>query len=240
MRSLVVMSVVACALAVWLPGASADSAKRGESAHPASGQRNAPDAILVATPRRGERLVLRNRPAGRALAVLGRRTLFGSPVKLGVAVTRGNWVAVISERLANGRLGWVPRRNLSFVRIAWSVRGSLSRHLLEVSHEGRVVRRISVAIGAPSSPTPQGRYTITDHVDARKYGSVYGCCILVLSGHQPHPPSSYDRARDWRLAIHGGAGIGSAVSAGCLHARDGDLRLLMRLTPLGTPVVVSA
>ena len=80
------------------------------SAHalPAMIRRNAPDAILVATPRRGKPLVLRNRPIGRALAVLRRHTELGSPVKLGIAVTRGNWIAVISERLPNGVLGWVP------------------------------------------------------------------------------------------------------------------------------------
>jgi L,D-transpeptidase catalytic domain len=235
-RPVLVTLAVAICFAAVLPGAFG---RASAHARPAMIRRNAPDAILVATPRRGKPLVLRNRPAGRVLAVLRRHTELGSPVKLGIAVTRGNWIAVISERLPNGVLGWVPRKRVTVLRIRWSIDVSLSRRLLEVWRNGAVVRRVRAAIGAPRSPTPRGRYVITDHLDARKYGGVYGCCILVLSGHQTHPPMSFDPSVDWRVAIHGGSGIGSAVSAGCLHARDSDLRVLMRLTPLGTPVVIT-
>ncbi len=42
-----------------------------------------------------------------------------------------------------------------------------------------------------------------------------------------------------RIAIHGGGGgIGSAVSTGCLHAGETDLRWLLRRVPLGTQVVI--
>src|SRR5437764_1324947 len=91
-------------------------------------------SILVATPRHGERIVLRSHPGGRALAVVPRRTEFGSPVKLGVAVTRGNWIAVISERLPNAVLGWLPRKRVTVLRIAWSIDVSRARHLLELRH----------------------------------------------------------------------------------------------------------
>jgi L,D-transpeptidase catalytic domain len=216
------------------PEAASGSATRDRTV------RTIPDGILVATPQAGSRIVLRNRPSGRVVAVLGRRTEFGSTVKLDVVVARGNWLAVISERLPNGELGWVPRARVSVRRIEWSIRVSLSRRTMELRRDGRLVRQMRVAIGARSSPTPPGRFVITDHLDATHYGSVYGCCILVLSGHQTHPPKWFDPRTEWRLAIHGGPGIGSAVSAGCLHASDSDLRMLMRLTPLGTPVVVTA
>ncbi len=78
---------------------------------------------------------------------------------------------------------------------------------------------------------------ITDHIDPGAQSGAYGCCILALSGHQPHPPAGWDPNRDWRLAIHGGAA--GAVSAGCIHADPETLRLLMRETPLGTPVTVT-
>jgi hypothetical protein len=197
------------------------------------------DAALVATPRPHTWIVLRQRPGGRRLAVLHRRTEFGARVKLGVAAIRGAWVGVISERLPNGVLGWIPRKWLTLQRIAWTVDVSLSRRVLEIRHGGEVVRRVRIGVGAQSSPTPLGRYVITDHVSEEgKWGGAYGCCVLVLSGHQPHPPSGWDPTRDWRLAIHGG-GTGGATSAGCLHADEKTLRLLMTVTPLGTPVTVS-
>jgi len=86
MRRTTVTIVAGIASLAALPGASALPGANGRSAAQENGVRaasvppSAPRAILVATPRHGERIVLRNRPAGRALAVLGRRTEFGSPV----------------------------------------------------------------------------------------------------------------------------------------------------------------
>ena len=66
--------------------------------------------------------------------------------------------------------------------------------------------------------------------------SAYGCCVLALSGHQPNLPSTWTGGD--RLAIHGGGGIGSAVSTGCPHARTADLLYMMRALPLGTHVII--
>jgi L,D-transpeptidase-like protein len=196
--------------------------------------------FFAATPRAGAGVVLRDRPGGRVVGSLATHTQFGSPETVGVAVERGNWVGVISTHLPNGVLGWVPRQELRLTPVSWSIRVSLSRHLLVLRHGTRIVRSARVAVGASSSPTPTGRYVVTDHIDPGAERTTYGCCILALSGHQPHPPAGWSRNQDWRLAIHGGTGIGSNVSAGCIHADEATLRLLMRLTPLGTPVTIAS
>jgi len=194
------------------------------------------EPFFAATPR-ADAMVLRRQPGGAALATVSARTEYGSLQTVGVARTRGNWVAVISTALPNGVLGWVPRKELSLRRVAWSITISLSTRRLVLTRNGVVMRRVPVGIGSADSPTPVGRYVVTDHIDPADYGtSGYGCCILALSGHQPHPPAGWDPNRDWRLAIHGGAP--GAVSAGCVHADDATLRYLMRMTPLGTPVTV--
>jgi lipoprotein-anchoring transpeptidase ErfK/SrfK len=41
------------------------------------------------------------------------------------------------------------------------------------------------------------------------------------------------------VAIHGGGGLGGAVSAGCLHLDEQSLHYLMRMVPLGAPVFVA-
>ena len=209
--------------------AAATTAVAQPDVHPA-------EPFFAATPR-GDSVALRQRPGGRVLATVRARTEYGSRATVGVAQTRGSWVGVISTALPNGVLGWVPRKELSLRRVAWSIDISLSARTLELSHNGAVVRRVTVGVGAAGSPTPTGRYVITDHIDPHDYGSsAYGCCILALSGHQPHPPAGWNPNRDWRLAIHGGAP--GAVSAGCVHADEATLRYLMRMTPLGTPVTV--
>jgi hypothetical protein len=217
------------ALAVALVAAAGAAAK--PAIRPAA-------SFLAGTPRT-DSVVLRQRPGGKALATVPARTEYGSWQTVGVARTRGNWVAVISTALPNGVLGWVPRKELTLRRVAWSIDISLSSRTLVLSHNGAVVHRVPVGVGAAGSPTPIGEYVITDHIDPAAYGSSgYGCCILALSGHQPHPPAGWSPNRDWRLAIHGGST--GAVSAGCVHADEATLRYLMRMTPLGTPVTVEA
>jgi L,D-transpeptidase catalytic domain len=218
--------LLACALFVLSAGAAL--------AHP---DVRPHESFLAASPLPSATVVLRDHPGGKPLARLGSTTEFGSPETVGVAAVRGDWVAVISTHLPNGVLGWVPRSELALRAVDWSVEVSLSARELVVRHAGRVVRRVGVGVGAASSPTPVGRYVITDHVDPGAQAGVYGCCILALSGHQPHPPTGWDRSRDWRLAIHGGAT--GAVSAGCIHADTATLRMLMRETPLGTPVTIT-
>lgn len=80
---------------------------------------------------------------------------------------------------------------------------------------------------------------MTDKLSGSRYGSFYGCCILALSAHQAHLPPGW--AGGDRIAIHGTnvpSTIGTASSAGCPHARDADLRVLMRRVPLGAPVFI--
>ena len=80
---------------------------------------------------------------------------------------------------------------------------------------------------------------MTDRISGAAFGPYYGCCILALSGHQPHTPAGWQGGD--RLAIHGTDSpgvIGTAVTAGCLRASDSDLHVLMQRVPLGTPVVI--
>ena len=184
---------------------------------------------------------LRARPNGRVIARVGPRTEFGTPRALSVAARRGRWLGVVATELPNGKLGWVHRRNtgLRVRRTAYSLHADLSRRRLELRKGGRLLRGISVAIGRPGSGTPTGRFSVTDKLSGSRYGPYYGCCIVALSGHQPHLPAGWPGGD--RLAIHGtdspGA-IGTAASAGCLRAGDADLRVLMRRVPLGTPVFI--
>jgi hypothetical protein len=97
------------------------------------------------------------------------------------------------------------------------------------------VLRAAVGIGAVRTPTPIGRFGVTDKLTGLN-PAAYGCCILALSAHQTHLPLGWPGGD--RIAIHGGGGIGAATSNGCLHATEFVLRRLMRLVPLGTQVVI--
>ncbi len=210
-------------------------------------------AVLPPAPRRPVRrgiatsvvlrgtLALRSRPGGAVDTQLEARTEFGSPRVLGVAARRGRWLGLVTTARPNGRLAWADRSDpaLRLRRTGWSLHADLSSRRIELRRFGRSVQRVRVAIGRPGSPTPTGRFAVTDKLDGSRFGAYYGCCILALNGYQEHLPPGWQGGN--RIAIHGTdapATIGAAASAGCLRAGDADLTVLMRRVPLGTPVFV--
>jgi hypothetical protein len=199
---------------------------------------------LVVHVRGGHVVDVRSRPNGRVLASLGSRTEFGSARAFSVVrERRGRWLGVTTPQLPNGQLGWLDARSrgLRYSHAPLELEIDLSRRRLVIRRAEQVVRRLAVSVGRAGSPTPTGRFAITDKLPGPRFSSVYGCCILALSGTQPSLPAGWTGGN--RLAIHGTpnqASIGGQESAGCLHARESDLRSLMRSVPLGTPVRIHA
>lgn len=196
---------------------------------------------VVARVRRGRAVALRARPGGRPRGRLGPRTEFGSPRTLTAVARRGRWLGVTTTARPNGKLAWVDagRDAVELSATRYSLDVDLSRRELELRRGHRVVERITVGIGRPGSPTPTGRFAVTDKLNGPEVGRYYGCCILALSGHQPNPPPGWRGGN--RLAIHGTsdpARVGAAMSAGCVSASDAPLQRLMRRLPLGTPVLI--
>jgi hypothetical protein len=185
-------------------------------------------------------VAISDRPGGPSTGTLGTTTQFGSPQVVGVAARRGGWLGVVTSERPNGQLAWVRRDDALVVRrTRWSLHADLSARSLTLRRNGRVVRRLSVAVGRPGSDTPTGRFAVTDKIPGSRYGAYYGCCVLALNGHQPNTPPGWTGGN--RLAIHGTdspATIGTAASAGCLRAADADLQVLMAKVPLGTPVFI--
>jgi hypothetical protein len=197
---------------------------------------------VIAYVRAGRSVAFRDRPFGRILARVGATTSFGSRRALGVISTdRGRWLGVTDPAVGVNRVVWVDARTRAF-RYAGTqleLEVDLSSRILLVRRDHVVIRHLSVGIGRAGSPTPTGRFAITDKLNGRAYSAVYGCCILALSAVQPNLPAGWRGGN--RIAIHGtlsASDFGAAVSAGCVHASDDDLRFLMRKVPLGTPVVI--
>ena len=199
-------------------------------------------AHVIAYVQPGQALALHSRPFGRVLVHVGSRTQFGSQRALGVVKTqRGRWLGVTEAGVGNNRLVWVDARagGIRYARTRLELDIDLSSRTVIVRRDRLAVRRLSVGIGRPGSPTPTGRFAVTDKLNGRAYSAVYGCCILALSATQPNLPSGWTGGN--RIAIHGtlsSSDFGRAVSAGCVHASDADLRYLMRIVRLGTPVVI--
>ena len=200
-----------------------------------------PTGNLIARVRNGAPLALYDRPFGRVITRVGATTRFGSQRSFGVVTTRrGRWLAVTEAGVGGNRVVWVDAsaRGLSYSRTRFRLEVDLSSRMLTLSRDGTVVRRMTVGVGRNGSPTPTGTFAVTDKLAGGNFSASYGCCILALSAIQSNLPAGWTGGN--RIAIHGtlSADFGQAVSAGCVHARDADLRYLMRSLPLGTPVVI--
>jgi hypothetical protein len=186
-------------------------------------------------------IALRARPGGRVVGRVGPRTAYGSPLTMPVVRTRKDrWLGVVTPAMPKGRLAWIDGQagGLRFTRTRIVLRVDLSQRTIAVRSGGHTIRRIRVAVGRRGTPTPTGRFAVTDKLPGRRYGSYYGCCILALSGWQTRLPSAW--RGPGRLAIHGSPrrDAGGATSLGCLHAGPRDLRFLMRVVPVGAQVII--
>jgi len=118
------------------------------------------------------------------------------------------------------------------------VRVDLSDRRLTLFADGRPVLRAPVAVGAPSTPTPRGRFVVVERIRVTDPSGPYGAAALALSAFS-------EKLTYWPdggpVAIHGTNSpnsIGKAVSHGCVRLGAGDLKRLFSRVELGTPVEI--
>ena len=133
---------------------------------------------------------------------------------------------------------WLSLRGMAPRTTTISVVADLSQHRITVLHGGRVLFSAPAATGASASPTPPGRYFVTDRVRFES-GGPFGTFAFGLSGIQTRLPAGWVGGN--QLAIHGTddpGSIGSSVSAGCLRVSERTLDRLRPLLRAGTPVLI--
>jgi hypothetical protein len=232
---LVKTSIAAAAITAALI-AAANAAPR-QRVTPHARAQVVPAEKLMARIERPSGLPVFDAPGGRRIGLLPMRTEWGSRRVLPVTRNEGPWLRVIAD--VPGRMsGWVlaSGNDLSLRPRRYALVAHRDRGTVTVLNRGHVERTVVAAFGASNSPTPLGRFAVTDRLSGAGFGGAYGCCILALSGHQSQLPSGWTGGD--RLAIHAPGGPTPRPSAGCVVASDADLRYLMRRAPLGTPVTI--
>ena len=243
--AVVLIGAVVVALVVMLTAGLLEADEVASSTDPRSS--GAPVAAAPdGTPRTPAAVVLRRTelrasPRGRRVAAVGPKTEFGSPRVLAVVDERAGWLRVMDAELRNGQRAWIEARDVERGAVDYGLRVDLSARRLDVMRAGRVIRRVRTAVGEQGTPTPTGRFAVTDRVPFTDPESPYGCCALALTAHQPNTPSSWTGGD--RIAIHAtpaASSIGRPVTLGCMRVPARDARWLMGRIPLGTPVSIRA
>jgi lipoprotein-anchoring transpeptidase ErfK/SrfK len=138
----------------------------------------------------------------------------------------------------NGSTGWVLASQTKVYPVSSRIVVDLSSRRARLYAWGSLALNVRVAIGAPATPTPIGRFYVNERFVLDTPNGPFGVAALGISAHS-------DVLRDWveggPIALHGTSdtsSIGQAASHGCVRFRNADVRRLLELAPAGTPVVI--
>ncbi|MCW2956067.1 MAG: ErfK/YbiS/YcfS/YnhG family protein [Thermoleophilia bacterium] len=139
------------------------------------------------------------------------------------------------------RAGWIPLTGVQLGTTRTMAVADLSTRRMRVYRGCDQVLDVASAVGAPGSPSPRGRFFVTDRVAVPANQPYFGSYAFGLSTIQPSPPAGWTGGN--QMAIHGTntpQSIGTAASAGCLRVNEQTLARLKPLLRLGTPVIIQA
>jgi lipoprotein-anchoring transpeptidase ErfK/SrfK len=200
-----------------------------------------PRGTVVAAAR-GPRIAVHPRPGGRRYATLHARRADGRrlPLVFSVVRQRGPWVKAYLPTRPNLSTGWLRTRDVMLSATPYRIAVKLSAHRLVLYRAGKAVLRAPIATGRAVSPTPTGRYYLTDLLRPPDPAGFYGPYAFGLSAHSPVYTSF--EGGDGQVGIHGTSRpevLGTDVSHGCIRVDNATITRLARTVPLGTPVEIS-
>jgi len=173
------------------------------------------------------------------VATLASFTEFGTTRVVLVTKRKGAWLKVLLPDRPNGSTGWIRASDVELRSVTDAVRVSLAERVLTWTRDGEVVLETPIAIGAPDTQTPAGRFYVTDLLDTPD-GGAYGPFAIGLSAHSE--TISEFAGSDGQIGLHGTSdpgSIGQAVSHGCVRVPNDVVTRLASDLPLGTPVTIA-
>jgi len=259
-RGLVVAALVAAGAGIGVFGAAAlreDGSKASARTAPlpaavppsidyspraARGNRLQRPGTSVVAQAKGRSLPVFERP-GRTRGRIFARRIDGQKLPLAVLV-RGRshprgWVPIMLPGRARRPEAWVRRADVVLSANDFRARVELHRHRLLVWHRGKLIARAKIGVGQAVTPTPTGRYYVTDLLRPKDPTGLYGPYAFGLSAYSPVLTDF--AGGNGQLGIHGTnepQALGTDVSRGCVRVANSVITRLARTLPLGTPVTI--
>jgi lipoprotein-anchoring transpeptidase ErfK/SrfK len=163
----------------------------------------------------------------------------GELVFLVQRVRSDGWAQVLLPVRPNGSKGWISVNDVTIKFVPFRIVIDLSDHTLRLFQREKEVMNEPVGIGKDSTPTPGGRYYITQLFEPSNPSGAYGPFAYSLSGFSETLDSF--NGGEPVVGIHGTNRpglVGQDVSSGCVRMRNEAIVQLRNVLPLGTPVTI--
>lgn len=147
------------------------------------------------------------------------------------------WVRLQLPIRPNGIQGWVPADALRFRKTGLRITINQRARRLTLYRNNKKIFRAKIAVGEAITPTPAGRFAISELIRTNSPGNFLGPIVFPLSGYS-RVLNEY-AGGNGRVAIHGTSLpelIGTRASHGCIRMKNRDVVRLSRLVRPGTPV----
>jgi sortase A len=179
-------------------------------------------------------------PGRTVIAHFGRINVNGAPTTFSMIGCTDRWYRVQLPVRPNGTTGWVRANDVRVLTVNKKIVIHVKAMRLELLQAGRVVFRARIAPGAPDTPTPIGRFYVTERLVPTDPNGPWGPAALGTSAFSP---ALKNWVQSGPIGIHGTDqpwAIGHPASHGCIRLLNAAMERLFRLTPAGTPVVIDA
>jgi lipoprotein-anchoring transpeptidase ErfK/SrfK len=149
------------------------------------------------------------------------------------------WLQVDALRSRTQVKVWIPKWATRTVWLAYQIKVDLSSRLATIYKNGKVARRFRVVVGAPSTPTPTGRWYVVDRMRLRTSWA-YGKWALATSAFS-RVLKRFDGGQG-QVALHArgslASPVGTAASHGCVRFNDGAIAWMASRIPNGTQILI--
>ncbi len=180
--------------------------------------------------------------AKRVARVPGRRPLTGVRTvlpELRRTTTAGRvWMRVALAGRPNSSSGWIRGARTSSIATPWRLSVDLGTRRVTVFHYGKIVRRFPAVVGAPSTPTPTGRFFVEE---AMSLGAQVGGPFALATSARSDVLQEFEGGPG-QIALHGRNGLGdplgTAASHGCIRLTTVAITWLSRRIGAGVPLII--
>ena len=150
------------------------------------------------------------------------------------------WLHVRLPGRPNGLKGWIRARDTVIATSVWHLVVSTGRRTLSVYREGKLVKRLLVVVGKPSTPTPHGQFFVEEVVPVPHDG--VGAPFALATSARSNVLQEY-AGGPGQIALHGMRNIGGipgrAMSHGCIRMPTAQIRWLAYRIGPGVPLTIT-